>query len=160
MMGAMETIASYQDLVALLSQAGLQHQADAAGRTVQVMVEKDDLIGSVFIQWQEEQKLLHLVLPLSIEISPAHLPQLALALAILNHGLPLPGFGLNVAINQCYFRITVPLRPSSAGGGFSIAGKEVQGLFNLVVTTAAQHLPRLREIAAGSFDPMTLVAPS
>ena len=27
------------------------------------------------------------------------------------HVLPLPGFGVNVGARQCYFRITMPLRP-------------------------------------------------
>lgn len=149
----MDIISSYDDLAGFFAESGLQHQAEPEQSLVKVPTRSGPLEGVLFIRWEESQQVVHLVQTIDLAIPEDRLPALALAIAILNHALALPGFGINVGQRQCYFRITMPIRPDG-----TVTRKEIQGLFNLVVRTATEHLPVLRDVALNGADPMQILA--
>jgi hypothetical protein len=148
----MDTISSYEELVRFFSESGLLHQAEPAESLIKIPTRKDALDGVMFIRWQADHQVVHFVQTLGFEVPAERLQPLAMAMALLNHVLPLPGFGVNVAARQCYFRITMPLRPEG-----TIARKEIQGLFNVCVRTAAEQHQALHAVAVGNADPMQIL---
>ena len=148
----METISSYDELVELFATSGLQHQAEPEQLLIKIPTREGPLDGVLFIRWEAREQVVHLVQTINIAIPDDRLSALALAIAILNHALPLPGFGINVGLRNCYFRITMPLRPDG-----TITRQEIQGLFNLVVRSAAEHFAVLRDVARNGADPMSIL---
>ncbi|HWN71329.1 MAG TPA: YbjN domain-containing protein [Haliangium sp.] len=151
----MDTIASYEELVRFFSESGLLHQAEPAEALIKIPTRKDALDGVMFIRWQADHQVVHFVQTMGFEVPAERLQPLAMAMALLNHVLPLPGFGVNVGARQCYFRITMPLRPEG-----TITRKEIQGLFNVCVRTAAEQHQALRDVAVGNADPMQILQAS
>lgn len=149
----MDIIRSYDELAGFFAGSGLQHQAEPGQSLIKVPTHKGPLDGVLFIRWEASQQVVHFIQTLDFAIPPERLPAVALAAAILNHALPIPGFGINAGLGNAYFRITMPLRPEG-----TIAKAEVQGLFNLVVRTASEHLGALREVAVSGADPMAILA--
>jgi hypothetical protein len=151
----MDTIASYEELVRFFSESGLLHQAEPSELLIKIPTRKGALDGVMFIRWQTEHQVVHYVQTLGFEVPPERLQPLALAVAMLNHVLPLPGFGINVGARQCYFRITMPLRPEG-----TITKQEIQGLFNIVVRTASEQQQALHDVAQAGADPMQILQAS
>ena len=149
----METISSYDELVGFFATSGLQHQAEPDQSLIKVPTRQGPLDGVLFIRWEANEQVVHFVQTINIEIPEARLSALALAIAILNHALPLPGFGLNTGLRNCYFRITMPIRPDG-----TISKQEIQGLFNLVVRNASEHFAVLHDVAQKGADPMQILA--
>ncbi len=150
----MDTITSYDDLVGFFAESGLLHQADPAQSLVTLPTKKDQLEAAMYIRWQQDFEVVHFIQELNFELPEERLSEVALAIVVLNHALPLPGFGINMGTRSSYFRVTMPRRPDG-----SLLKKEIQGLFNLVVRTAAEHLSKLRAVADGA-DPMKVLAAS
>jgi hypothetical protein len=148
----MDTIASYEELVRFFSESGLLHQAEPSELVIKIPTRKGALDGVMFIRWQANHQMVHFVQTLGFEAPVERLQPLALAMTLLNHVLPLPGFGINAAARQCYFRITMPLRPEG-----TITKNEIQGLFNIAVRTAADHHQPLHDVAVGNADPMQIL---
>jgi hypothetical protein len=148
----MDNISSYEEMVRFLSETGLLHQAEPSQALVKVPVRKGTLDGVMFIRWQADHQVIHFIQTIPVEIPVERLPAVALASAILNHAMPIPGFGINVGSRQAYFRITMPLRPDG-----TLSRPEIQGLFNLAVRTAAEHHGALREVAVNGADPMHIL---
>jgi hypothetical protein len=148
----MDTIASYEELVRFFSESGLLHQAEPSELLIKVPTRKGALDGVMFIRWQTDHQMVHFVQTLGFEVPAERLQPLSLAMVLLNHVLPLPGFGINMGARQCYFRVTMPLRPEG-----TITRKEVQGLFNIAVRTADQHHQALHDVALGGADPTQIL---
>lgn len=151
----MDTIASYEELVRFFSESGLLHQAEPAELLIKIPTRKDALDGVMFIRWQADHQMVHFVQTMGFDVPPEQLQPLGLAICLLNHALPLPGFGINAGAHQCYFRITMPLRPEG-----TITRKEIQGLFNIAVRTAVEHYHSLRNVALANADPMHVLQPA
>ena len=151
----MDTIATYEELVRFFSESGLLHQAEPSELLIKIPTRKGTLDGVMFIRWQTDHQVVHYVQTLNFEIPPERLQPLALAVAMLNHVLPLPGFGINVGARQCYFRITMPLRPEG-----TITRQEIQGLFNIVVRTASEQHQALHDVALNNADPTQILQAS
>jgi hypothetical protein len=148
----MDSISSYEEMVHFFTETGLLHQAEPSQALVKVPVRKGALDGVMFIRWQADQQVLHFIQTIPVEIPAERLPAVALASAILNHAMPIPGFGINVGSRQGYYRITLPLRPDG-----TLTRGEIQGVFNLAVRTAAEHHGALREVAVNNADPMQIL---
>ncbi len=150
----METISNYEELKDFLSESGLLQQAEPAKSLVKLPIKKGPLDAVLFIRWEANTQVVHFILGLNFEIPEDRLPAYALAVCVLNHAMSLPGFGINAGMRQSYYRITMPLRPDG-----TITKREIQGLFNLSVGTAAEHFERLRKVAAGEAEPMSVLSP-
>lgn len=148
----MSVISSYDELVALFREAPLTLQAMPEQSAVQIAVSKGPLEGVMFIRWQAEHKLVDFLQGLPFEIPEERIPAVATAIALLNHALVLPGFGINVAARRCYYRFTMPLRDDT-----SLSAQEVQGLFNLCVRNAAERLAPLQAVAEQDANPVTVL---
>jgi hypothetical protein len=148
----MDIISNYEELVRFFSESGLLHQAEPAESLVKIPTRKGSLDGVLFIRWQADHQVVHYVQTIGFEIPADRLAAVALAIAMLNHVLPLPGFGINVPARYSYFRVTMPLRPDG-----TLSKNEIQGLFNLVVRTAAEHHDALRDVALHGADPMQIL---
>lgn len=148
----MDTVSSYDDLARFFAESGLVHQAEPEQFLVKMPTRMGSLDGVMFIRWEATQQVVHFIQTINIEIPAERLSALALAIAILNHALPLPGFGINVGVRNCYFRITMPMRPEG-----TLTRMEIQGLFNLAVRIAAEQFAILHDVAVNGADPMKLL---
>lgn len=148
----MDTISNFDELAAFFAESGLMHESVREQSLVKIPTRKDSLDGVLFVRWDSEQQVVHFVQSLNIAIPKERLEPLALAMALLNHALPLPGFGINVVQGYGYYRFTMPLRPDG-----TLTRQEIQGLFNLAVRMASEHRPVLYEVAEKNADPMSIV---
>lgn len=144
----MDTISSFDELAAFFAQSGLVHESIREEATLKIPTRKDSLDGVLFLRWEPAQQVVHFVQSLNIAIPEERLQPFALAIALLNHALPFPGFGINIAQGYSYYRVSMPLRPEG-----TLTKQEVQGLFNLSVRMASEHLPALRDVAEKGTDP-------
>lgn len=146
-------ISSYDQLVAYLRDEGLNIQANPEQSSLQLGISEGPLEGGLmFIRWNDEHKVVDFLAALPFEVPEERIAAVATAIALLNHVLVLPGFGLNAAARRCYFRFTMPLRDDS-----NISAVEVKGLFNLCVRNAAERFIPLRAVAEQGADPTTVL---
>jgi hypothetical protein len=149
----METISSFDELAAFFAESGLVQESVPEQATIKLPTRKDTLDGVLFIRWEPEQQVVHFVQSLNIALTQERLEPFALAIALLNHVLPFPGFGINVPQGYSYYRVSMPLRPEG-----TLTKKEIQGLFNLSVRMASEHRPALAAVAENNADPMSILS--
>ena len=148
----MATISSFDELAAFFAESGLVHESKAAQSTIQLPIRQDTLDGVLFIRWEPEQQVAHFVQSLNIALTEDRLEAVALAMALINHLLPFPGFGINVAQGYGYYRFSLPFRPEG-----SLTQQEVQGVFNLCVQMASAHRPALAAVAEQGAAPTSVL---
>jgi hypothetical protein len=147
----MTNISNFDELAAVFRDSGLAHELEPDASAVKLPISKPPLEGVMFIRWQSDQRVLLLLQTLPFEIPAERMSAMALAIALLNHALVLPGFGLNAEARRCYFRFSMPFRPDG-----TLTQTEVQGLFNLAVQSAFEHLSALQSVAEGA-EPETIL---
>jgi hypothetical protein len=139
-----DALRSFEDLQGLLRRDGVRFQSDEPGGRVSLPTAIEGDETAMLVVWDPRRPFLHVTLALPFEVPAARLPVFERVLLGLNHGMLLPGFGLNHATRTVYYRISVPRRLDG-----SLAGGEVRGLVNVAATTARHHYRRLRELLEG-----------
>ena len=148
----METISSFDELAAFFAESGLVHESVPDQSMIKLPTQKDTLDGVIFVRWEPAQQVVHFVQSLNIALTKERLEPFALAIALLNHVLPFPGFGINVPQGYSYYRFSMPLRPDG-----TLTRQEIQGLFNLCVRMASEHRPALAAVAENNADPLSVL---
>ncbi len=135
---------SFEDLEELLRADRVQFRSDPAHGRVEIPTAVGGEGTVLMLIWDGRQPFLHLTLALPFEVPAARTARVEHAILTLNHGMALPGFGINHATRTVYYRISLPRRLDG-----SVAAGELRGLINVAATTARQHGAALRDLAAG-----------
>jgi hypothetical protein len=104
-----ERIESFAGLVTALTDDGVGFRSDPARERVEIPVRLGSREAPLYLEWQQESRILQLVLGLPVEIPAQRVPAVAAAIARLNHGLAVPGFGVNDDVRFSYYRLTTLL---------------------------------------------------
>lgn len=144
-------IKDFADLRAALAQINAPSRVDEPGQAIELGV----LIGgeehALALVWDPRATLLHVIVPLQIEVGAEFATAIALAVARVNHALVLPGFGLDLDHGRLYYRWVVPRLPEGLEPG------EADRAMRAAVETAGDFLVALREVASGALPPESVL---
>lgn len=146
-------ITRFDELVELFVADRVLHRVDEARATVTIPTRRGELDGALSIRWQARDGVVQIIQSVPVLAPYERLPALGRAILLLNHGLALPGLGLNWDTGAVYYRLTLPLRP---GGG--LKAEDLRASFGFAVRTAARLLPALRRVAEEGAPPDGVVA--
>ncbi len=141
---ALTSISSYDDLLRLLDQQGVAHQADASSKSVQIQTERKGISGVQLIRWQDEDGVLQFIQMMLSEIPDARIAAVESAIAHLNHAMAWPGLDLNHQYHMLAFRLVLPIMPRG-----SLAPQEIQAGFELALKSATDFYPTLKRVISG-----------
>jgi len=120
-------VASFADLVALLASENVPCQPDPDKQVVSFVVKNGPLESEMIIRWEKQLLLAQFAVAFPYKIPPQHLPLAEHAVALINHRLVMPAFGIDHDNRLLYYRVVVP---RSDDGALSY-----DHLFRLVSTT-------------------------
>lgn len=146
-------LASFDDLVALLTHDNVPHQADAAQGRVVIPTESGPLVGEMLLLWEADSPVVQFIHPLDFEVPMERIAAAESAIARINHALVLPGFGLDHDHRYLYYRLSTPRRPDG-----TLLPDEVERLFRTTVNTARDFFLPLQAVALRGADPANVVA--
>lgn len=100
-------VGSFDELISFLGAEGASFRQDPTSQIVQLALRPSDGGGPLFIRWERNLPYVQIVTTLARDIADERIREVLDALARLNHAIPLPGFGIDLARRQVYFRSTL-----------------------------------------------------
>ena len=122
-----KAVLSFADLVALLQSENVPCQGDEANQVVSFPVKNGPLDSEMIIRWEKQLMLAQFAVAFPYKIPPQHMQLTEHAVALCNHRLIMPAFGIDHDNRLLYYRVVVP---RADDGGLSY-----DHLFRLVSTT-------------------------
>ncbi len=153
MLSAEELIRTYDELKASLDKAGMKYQEKKASNMVILSTSKGSYKGAQLIIWRKDSGVVHFMESLGVIVPKERLADTETAFLRLNHGLRIPGLGINYKNGRVYFRTSVPLTPR---GG--IPESEVKNYSRLILREAVDVLPTVKAIIENKIKPEQAVA--
>ena len=144
---------SFADLLHVLVQDGVPHQADHAESTVRIPTQRGDLDSVLLLRWQDSDGVIQFIQALPLPVSQEQVGLVCDALTRLNHAMAIPGLDLNHTHRVLAYRLYLPLYPRG-----EVAAGEVQAMFRLAVKSASDMLPVLTRLLSGQVAPSDIVA--
>lgn len=135
-------IGDFSALTLALQNDGAQLQVDDDARTIRLPLEEDWLTSVLWLRWDPEHTLLHVMLPLPEVIPSERVAAVESLITHINHKLVLPGFGLDHESRAAYYRLSVP-----RGLGGEVSYLEVRKLLRTAIETAGDFAPLFRAVA-------------
>lgn len=135
-------ITDFSSLVQALQTDGASIQADPAGGSIRIPLAEDGIQSMLWLRWDPEHTLLHIMLPLPERIPSERLSPIESLITHLNHRLVVPGFGLDHEHGTAYFRLTVP-----RGEGGMLVFTEIRKLLRTAIETTRDFAPLFRAVA-------------
>jgi hypothetical protein len=127
---------SYGELVAALGSRVAVRRMIPEAETV--VVEKESV--EVMVRWDSAGQLLHVMEAIPRRISSVCRQAVESEIALVNHHLAVPGFGIDPDTQLVYFRMSVPRRDD---GTMSL--EEVVRILRICVRTTRQYAARILE---------------
>lgn len=137
-------LTDFLSLVQALQNDGASLQANPAAGVIQIPVTEAWMEGVLWLRWDQEYALLHVLLPLPTVIPFERITAIESLITHLNHRLKMPGFGLDHEQRKAYFRLTVPRGLSGA-----LLFLEVRKLLGTTVETVRDFAPMFEAVAQG-----------
>lgn len=145
-------IRNYDDLLRLMQDDGLPHQAERDTMTVRVPTEENGVSGMMLIRWLEHEGIIELIQSLPFSVPWKHRGAYSEAIAALNHALVLQGFGLHPSKGSAYYRRSVTVMPRGW-----VFDDDVRWWFGVSVQVATSCARALARVAQGELDPEDLL---
>jgi hypothetical protein len=106
---ATETLRTFPDLVAFLTEKRQPHQASLDAQVVEMPARLPPLDDVLYLRWEKTLPYLQLVQPVVRNVPPDRNAAVLEAICRTNHALPLPGFALEFDRRFIYFRRCLPV---------------------------------------------------
>lgn len=142
------SIGDFSSLVHALQSDGAELQVDTAAGAIRFPLTEDWLTSVLWLRWDPEHTLLHVMLPLPEAIPAERIADVESLIVRLNHTLVLPGFGLDHEHATVYFRLSVP-----RGLGGSLAYLEIRKLLRTAIETVRDFAPLFRAVSQDGKSP-------
>ena len=120
-------VSTFAELMALLEAENVPCQGDAAMQVVTFPVKNGPLDSEMIIRWEKQLLLAQFAVAFPYKIPPQHLALCEHAVALVNHRLIMPAFGIDHDNRLLYYRVVVPRTDDGA--------LSYDHLFRLVSTT-------------------------
>ncbi len=142
-------VASYQDLVNLLTQDGVAFTAEPQSQSVRVATQMRGIDGEQIIRFQDADGVVQFIqwMPIA-NIPPTAMAVLESAVNRLNHLLAVPGLDINHQYRFVAYRVTLPILPNSG-----VSADLIRACFRIAVKSGADLVPTLRRIISGELQP-------
>jgi len=102
-------VASFADLITLLSETLTPHRADHERQTVEITTTAPPLIGPLVVRWEKKLPYAQIVQVIVESVPRSRLSQVEDAICRTNHTIALPGFGYSFDRDLIYMRLCVPI---------------------------------------------------
>ncbi len=122
-----KVVSTFAELVELLQSENVPCQGDEANQVVSFAVKNGPLDSEMIIRWEKQLLLAQFVVAFPYKIPPQNIQLAEHAVALCNHRLVMPAFGIDHDNRLLYYRVVVP---RGDDGGLSY-----DHLFRLVSTT-------------------------
>jgi len=104
-------LTTFDELVNLLVKDNTNHRLDRENQAIELPQKMPGLPGSLYLRWEKELPFVQLIQMSLVEIPQARVADVERAIVILNNKIEMPGFGLDEAVRNLYFRVVVPVVP-------------------------------------------------
>jgi hypothetical protein len=153
-MALAKTIRSYAELVQMLVEAGVAHDADPGRQTVDVPPDTSDLPGPTHLRWEKRHPFLQLIQPIVLGVPRERVRDIETAVVRLNNVSLHPGIEFDHGTSTVYHRVTAVVLVD--GIRLDLIQAYLQGL----LIKARQLRPTFLQIVGGlSGDEILRVAP-
>jgi len=115
---SIERIASWPDLVSYLNKQKVPHQKNDADQSIQIPIQLADFSSQLYLRWEPNLPYVQAVCPVQVGVPDDRVAAVESAIARLNHGIALPGFGYDHANKFAYFRLTIIIEPAGMDADF------------------------------------------
>lgn len=138
---------SFDDLLQIMQDDGVLHQADRPTRTIHIPTEIGDFEGVLMMRWLEHEGVIQMVHALPFLVPWKHRPVFVEGLNALNHALTLSGFSLHPTQGLPYYRRELPFAPRGW-----VFDEELRWWFGVSVDVVTTCTPPLKRLAAGELN--------
>jgi len=140
--GGKTQIRSFEELTAFLTAESVPHVADKDKQFVRIPSKVGEPPVPAMIRWNANSGLVHFIQAVPVKIPRHRVTQMETAVARLNYGLEVPGFGLDYGRGLAYYQLSIPIKIRQ-----QISGTEVQLYFSYVVRQAREFTEVLDAVA-------------
>src|SRR5262249_24366214 len=104
-----ERIASFCDLLNLLTETNTPHRADVDRQVVEIPTAVPPLNGPLVARWEKNLPYVQIIHPVVEAVPAARRADVIDAICRANNAIPLPGFGYHYDLHFVYMRLCVPM---------------------------------------------------
>ncbi|HKA91590.1 MAG TPA: hypothetical protein VKE22_28200 [Haliangiales bacterium] len=104
-----ERIASFSDLLNLLTETNTPHRADVDRQVVEIPTAVPPLKGPLVARWEKNLPYVQIIHPVVEAVPAARRADVIDAICRANNAIPLPGFGYHYDLHFVYMRLCVPM---------------------------------------------------
>ena len=131
-------INSFDDLVEILQKENVPFRADRDNQVVELAVHTGPLHTEMVIRWEAQLVLAQFIVAFPLHVPVERLGPVEHALAVLNHRLIMPGFGVDNEKRLLYFRLVTPRQDDG-----SMSYDQINRLVSAAVDTLLDFYPLL-----------------
>lgn len=135
-------ITSFAELEELMTQDGVEFESVPEATTIQIKTGISEQAGPLLVRWDERQGVVHFIQAVPVRVPDDRLREIESTIVRVNHGMLMPGFGMNHTNRLIYCRVSIPIQ---LRGG--ILDREIRSYFNFVLKHATDLAPLFVAVA-------------
>lgn len=145
-------IANFDGLVEILQKENVPFRADRDNQIVEIAVHTGPLHTEMVIRWEFRLLLAQFIVAFPFHVPVERITAVEHALAIINHRLIMPGFGLDNDKRLLYFRLVTPRQDDGA-----MSYDHIHRLISAAVDTLLDFYPLLVSVVTEGQEPDALL---
>lgn len=145
-------IANFDGLVEVLQKENVPFRADRDNQIVEIAVHTGPLHTEMVIRWELRLLLAQFIVAFPFHVPVERMAAVEHALAIINHRLIMPGFGLDNDKRLLYFRLVTPRQDDGA-----MSYDHIHRLISAAVDTLLDFYPLLVSVVTEGKEPDALL---
>lgn len=145
-------IANFDGLVEVLQKENVPFRADRDNQIVEIAVHTGPLHTEMVIRWELRLLLAQFIVAFPFHVPVERITAVEHALAIINHRLIMPGFGLDNDKRLLYFRLVTPRQDDGA-----MSYDHIHRLISAAVDTLLDFYPLLVSVVTEGKEPDALL---
>jgi hypothetical protein len=145
-------IANFDGLVEVLQKENVPFRADRDNQIVEIAVHTGPLHTEMVIRWEARLLLAQFIVAFPFHVPAPRIAVVEHALAIINHRLIMPGFGLDNDKRLLYFRLVTPRQDDGA-----MSYDHIHRLISAAVDTLLDFYPLLVAVVNEGKEPDALL---
>jgi hypothetical protein len=145
-------IANFDGLVEILQKENVPFRADRDNQIVEIAVHTGPLHTEMVIRWELRLLLAQFIVAFPFHVPPERIAAVEHSLAIINHRLIMPGFGLDNDKRLLYFRLVAPRQDDG-----TMSYDHLHRLISAAVDTLLDFYPLLVSVVTEGKEPDALL---
>ena len=137
-------VSDFDALLDLLNEDSITLKAQKEQQIVLVPVKRENVTTAMLVRWAAADGVVHFIYQLPLTVPEDRVQDVETAMMRLNHGIPIPGLGMNHEKQILYFRVSVPFQPR---GG--LLKTETRSFFRFAITQGNKWTPVIKDVIEG-----------